>query len=190
MRNKIDITGFIFAGGKSNRMGTDKALLLIHDQPLLKRMIRLISPFCKTVKISGNRPEYAVFNIEMVPDLYTGCGPISGIISSLKHTSTEWNLLVSVDVPYIKEELILYLISKIGQYDCIIPFHDGGVEPLIGLYNRQISPFLEEVISQGDYKLMRLLTKLNILYVDCNSLIQKYPQLFFNVNSQDDYKSI
>lgn len=190
MKNKTDISGFILAGGKSNRMGTDKALLLVHDEPFLKRMIRLISPLCKTVKISGKRSEYAVFNIEMIPDLYTGCGPLSGIISSLKNTSTEWNLLVSVDVPYVNEELILFLISQIGKYDCIIPVHDGGAEPLIGLYNRQILPSLEEIIRQGDYKLTRILTKLNVLYVDCNSLIQKYPLLFFNVNNHEDYNSI
>lgn len=171
-------------------MGTDKALLSVQDEPLLKRMIRLISPFCKTVKISGLKSEYAVFNIEMVPDLHADCGPISGIISSLKHTTTEWNLMVSVDVPFINEELIHYLISQIGHFDCIIPVHDGGVEPLIGLYNRQISPYIEEVMSQGNYKLMLILLGMNTLYIDCNNLVKKYPRLFFNVNRKEDFNSI
>lgn len=171
-------------------MGTDKALLSVQDEPLLKRMIRLISPFCKTVNISGHKSEYAVFNINMVPDLHADCGPISGIVSSLKHTTTEWNLLVSVDVPFINEELIQYLISRIGHYDCIIPVHEGGIEPLIGLYNRQILPIIGEMINQGDYKLMRLLSKLNTRKVDCNSLIKQFPRLFFNINRPDDYNSI
>ncbi len=187
---KPDISGFILAGGKSNRMGTDKALLLVQDEPLLKRMIRLIRPFCATIAISGQKNDYAGFNAEMIPDLYAGCGPISGVISSLKHSSVEWNLLVSVDVPFINEEFIQYLISQIGQYDCIIPEHKGGVEPLIGLYNKQILPIIDEMISNGDYKLMRLLSRLNTRYVDCNNLIKQFPRLFYNVNRPEDYISI
>ncbi|MDP3434259.1 MAG: molybdenum cofactor guanylyltransferase [Bacteroidota bacterium] len=190
MKIKAAISGFILAGGKSERMGTDKALLLVQEETLLIRIKKLINPFCKTVEISGHNSDYSDFNIKMIPDLYPGIGPISGLISSLKHSSTEWNLLVSVDTPFINEELIQSLITQIGDYDCIIPEHDGGVEPLIGLYNRQILPQLEEIINQGDYKLMRLAAKLNTRYLDCRSLIQKYPRLFFNVNRPEDYNSI
>lgn len=190
MEIKTDISGYILAGGKSSRLGTDKALLLVQEEPLLMRIKRLIDPFCKTVVISGHKNEYVDFTIKMVPDLYPGIGPISGIISSLKHSSTEWNLLVSVDTPFINTELIQSLIAQTGQYDCIIPEHDGGIEPLIGLYNRQILPQLEEIINQGDYKLMRLVTKLNTRYLDCRPLIQKYPRLFFNINRPEDYNSI
>ncbi len=190
MEIKADISGFILAGGKSNRMGTDKALLLVQDEPLLIWIKKLIEPFCKTIEISGQNSEYDDFNIKMVPDLHTGIGPISGIVSSLKHSSTDWNLLVSVDTPFINKELIQSLFTQIGQYDCIIPEHEGGIEPLIGLYNKQILPQLEEIINQGDYKLMRLLPKLNTRYVDCNFLVRKYPRLFFNINRPEDYNSI
>jgi len=190
MKIKADISGFVLAGGKSNRMGTDKALLLVQEETLLIRIKNLIDPFCKTVEISGYNSDYSDFNIKMIPDLYPGIGPVSGLISSLKHSSTEWNLLVSVDTPFINKELIQSLITQIGDYDCIIPEHDGGVEPLIGLYNRQILPQLEEVINQGDYKLMRLVAKLNTRYLDCRPLIQKHPRLFFNINRPEDYNSI
>ena len=190
MNNQRDISGFILAGGKSNRMGTDKAFLMIQEEPLLKRTIRLIGPFCKTVAISGQKSGFAEFKTEMVPDLYVGCGPISGIISSLKHSATDWNFIIGVDLPFINDELVLFLISQIGQYDCIIPMHKGGVEPLIGLYNKQISPIIEEMINTGDHKLMRLLDKLNAKYIDCNSLVNKYPRLFTNINRLEDYQSI
>ncbi len=190
MKIKTDISGFILAGGKSSRLGTDKALLLVQDEPLMIRMKKLIDPFCKTVEISGYSIDYDLFKINMVPDLFPGCGPISGIFSTLKHSLTEWNLLVSVDTPFINKELIQFLISEIGEYDCIIPEHDGGIEPLIGLYNRQILPQLEKTINQGDYKLMKLLNVLNTRYVDCRLLIKKYPRLFFNINRPEDYNSI
>lgn len=190
MEIKALISGFILAGGMSSRMGSDKALLLVQDEPLLRRMIRLVEPFCQTVAVSGNKSDYLNFNIEVVPDLLAGCGPIAGIISSLKHSSTEWNLLVSVDVPFINPEFIQHLITNLGDYDCIIPRHEGGVEPLMGLYHRQIIPVVEEMIGQGDYKLRRLLDKLNVRYVNCDPLVKEFPRLFSNINFPEDYHSI
>lgn len=190
MEIKTKLSGYILAGGKSSRMGTDKAFLPVQEEPMLKRMIRLLEPFCQTIAISGENLGYKNFNLEMVSDIYSGCGPISGIISSLKHSSTEWNLIVSVDVPFMNEALILYLISHIGNYDCIIPQHEGGIEPLMGLYNKQIIPVVEEMISRGDYQLKRLLSSLNIRYVNCNDLIKQFPRLFVNINLPGDYNSI
>lgn len=190
MGNKSDISGFILAGGKSSRMGTDKALLMIKNEPLLKRIIRLIEPLCGSIAISGQNADYVKFNVKIIPDLYSDCGPIAGIHSSLKHSHSDWNLLVSVDVPFLNEKLIRNLISSTGEFDCIIPEHTSGVEPLIGLYHKRILPIVEEMIKNGDYKLMYMLSKLNVRYLDCNSLIHKYPRLFMNINRPEDYQSI
>jgi len=187
---KKKISGFILAGGKSSRMGTDKALLMFQNEPLLKHMIKLIEPFCQSVKISGQNIDYKYFNIEMVPDMFSGFGPIAGIYSSLYNSSSDWNLLVSVDVPFVNDELFRYLILNIGEFDCIIPEHTGGIEPLVGLYHKQALPVLKEMISCCDYKLMNLLRKLNTRFLDCNSLTKKYPRLFMNINRPEDYQSI
>lgn len=185
-----NISGFILAGGKSRRMGTDKALLTFQEKPLLEHMIKLIGPFCNTIAISGQNPDYSIFGVEMVPDLYSGCGPIAGIYSSMNHSGCDWNLLVGVDVPYVNEELLFLLISNIGERDCIIPQHTSGVEPLIGLYHRRALPVVEEMIKGGNYKLTDLVSKLNTQYLDCNDLVKKYPRLFMNINRLDDYQSI
>lgn len=190
MGKRLDISGFVLAGGKSSRMGTDKAFLMVEHEPLLKRMIRLIEPFCESVKISGENPEYQDFKVMMVPDLFSDCGPISGLYSTLCHSSCDWNLLVSVDVPFVNDELFRYLILNIGEFDCIIPEHSGGIEPLVGLYHKRALPVLEDMISCGDYKLMHLLRKLNTRFVDCNGLTQKYPRLFMNINRLEDYQSL
>jgi molybdopterin-guanine dinucleotide biosynthesis protein A len=190
MTQKINISGFILAGGRSSRMGTDKALLPFQEKPLLKHMINLIEPICDIVVISGQNSGYSNFGVEIVPDLYTQCGPIAGIYSSLKHSVSDWNLLVSVDVPFINEELLQYLISETGDYDCVVPKHRLGVEPLIGLYRRRILPEVEGMIEQGDYKIIRLLSQVNTRYLDCNSLVDKYPRLFMNINRPEDYRSI
>lgn len=190
MGTKSEISGFILAGGKSVRMGTDKALLLIEDEPLMQRMISLIQQNCERNYISGQNKDYSVFNLEMVPDLISGIGPIAGIYSALKHSKTEWNLLVSVDTPFLNNELLELLISSQGEFDCVIPQHTNGVEPLAGLYHKRIISEIEEMIKNGDYKLMNLLSRLNTRYLDCNPLIKKHPRLFMNLNRMEDYRSI
>lgn len=190
MTNRISISGFILAGGKSRRMGTDKALLKFQEEPLLLHMIKSIEPFCDNLAISGQNSDYSAFGIDMVPDLYSDCGPIAGIFSALKYSVSDWNLLVSVDVPFVNDELFLFLISNIGEFDCIIPLHTSGVEPLVALYNRRTLPVIEEMIDSGDYRLTNLLSKINTRHVDCNHLIKKYPRLFMNINRMEDYQAI
>lgn len=182
-------SGFILAGGKSNRMGTDKALLEVHSEPLLGRMKKLIYPFCNQVFISGSNPKYSGFDAPLIPDVFSECGPISGLYSCLKFSSSGWNLIVSVDSPFVNEELFSFLISNATDCDCVIPQHESGVEPLIGIYHKKSIPVIEEMIHAGEFKLMNLLTKLNTKYLDCNPLILKYPRLFFNINRLEDFQS-
>jgi len=190
MEEKVFRSGFILAGGKSSRMGTDKALILFQNEPLLGHMKNRIEPFCNQVFISGSNPEYAGFDAPLIPDVFPECGPISGLYSCLKFSSSEWNLIVSVDSPFVNEELFSLLGAQAIDYDCVIPKHKSGVEPLIGIYNKRSLPVIEEMIHAGDFKLMNLLARLNTSYVDCNSLIHKYPRIFFNLNRLEDFQSI
>jgi molybdopterin-guanine dinucleotide biosynthesis protein A len=185
-----EISGFILAGGKSSRMGTDKAFLKINETPMLIHVKNLIEPYCNSLAISGYKPEYLSFNITMIPDQHAGCGPISGLYSCLKQSTSDWNLFVSVDTPFINSELLEFLLLNPGDCDCVIPKHTGGIEPSIGLYNRRILPVLDDAIKNGEYKLHELLSKLKTCYLDCNSLIKKYPRLFLNINKPEDYSLV
>jgi molybdenum cofactor guanylyltransferase len=190
MEEKADLSGFILAGGKSSRMGTDKALIVFQNEPLLVRMINQIEPFCNQVFISGSNPDYSGFDAPLIPDVFPECGPISGLYSCLKSSSSGWNLIVSVDSPFVNEELLSLLLSHATGCDCVIPQHESGVEPLIGIYHKKSLPVIEDMIHFGDFKLMNLLAKLNTKHLDCNPLILKYPRLFFNLNSLEDFQSI
>lgn len=187
---KEEISGFVLAGGKSSRMGRDKALLDFKGQALLAYMLDLIRPFCSGTFISGNNPEYQMFGVEVIPDMYADKGPISGIFSVLSSSQNEWNLIVSVDVPMVNNELLQYLIDNRSSYDAVVPVHSKGTEPLIALYHKRIVPIIQEMIQANDYKLMNLTRRINTNHVDCNELVCRYPHLFLNVNKLDDYQAI
>lgn len=188
--NKIPLSGYVFAGGKSLRMGTDKALLTIDNQPILLRMINLINPFCDFVAISGQNENYSVFKLEMVPDVYSDCGPISGIYSCLQHSKTDWNLILSVDVPFVTDEFVKCLISNIDECDCVVPKHTFGIEPLVALYHKKALPVVGDKIRKGDYKLMNLLDALDTKLLDSTDFLIENPGLFHNLNNPEDYRTI
>lgn len=188
--NNMPLSGYVFAGGKSRRMGTDKALLKIDNQPVMQRMIDIIKPFCNDIAISGQNEDYLIFELEMIPDVYSGCGPVSGIFSCLQHSKTDWNLIISVDVPFVNAEFIRFLISNIADADCVIPKHISGLEPLVALYHKKALPVVEEMIRKGDYKLMNLIARLDTKELDCSEFLVNNPRLFYNLNSPEDYQAI
>jgi molybdopterin-guanine dinucleotide biosynthesis protein A len=187
---KSELSGFILAGGKSSRMGFDKAFLLVGSKPLLQNMIDVIEPFCQNVAISGQNPGHSDFHLDMVPDVFLECGPISGLYSVLQYSSTEWNLIVGVDMPFVDEELFRYLIGNKCDCDCVIPIHQNGIEPLVGLYHRRILPVIETQIGKENFKMTKLLSEINTCFIDCNYLIERNPKLFHNINSKEDYEDI
>lgn len=190
MDNRTDISGFILAGGKSSRMGKDKALLELNSESLLKRMIGLLMPHCTTIYISGSPERYSGFGLEILDDFYKGCGPMGGLHASLSYSPTEWNLVTSVDTPFINPELIALLISGIGYFDAVVPQHRTGIEPLIGLYNKRALSIIENQIRNGKYKMRQLLSELNVNYIDCSHLLEKFPDLFLNINFPEDFSRI
>lgn len=186
----MQITAIILAGGKSKRMGTDKALLEINGTPLLEKSITLCKQVSDTILLSSNQSEHQSFGYPVIADEINNCGPIGGISSCLKKSTTEWNFVISVDAVFVETTFIQYLFSEIGNVDAIIPFSDKGNEPLIGLYNRNCLPVMAENIRNGDYKMQNLLRSVTAKFVDASEWVKRYPKLFHNLNSPGDLKVV
>src|SRR5216117_4172813 len=100
----MSMTGFILAGGKSTRMGRDKALLDWHGRTLLDHMIGLVRTVADPVQVVGRAP---------LLDRLPGLGPLSGIATGLEASSTDANIFVAVDLPLLTHDLLKYLRSRI-----------------------------------------------------------------------------
>lgn len=183
---KMQITGIILAGGKSTRMGTDKTFLKLNGKTLLERSIELIQPFCDSLIISSNNPEHERFGYKTIPDEIPNCGPIGGIHSCLKYSKTDWNFIISVDSVFVEPKFVEFLVSEIGEFDSVVPIHSKGKEPLIALYNKNCLVEIEKMIQSGDFKMHNLLNSINTKWVDSQNWINKYPQLFRNLNHPED----
>ena len=182
----MQITGIILAGGKSKRMGTDKALLEVDGSTLLENMIQKLQPLCSEIIISSNNNEHANFGLSVFKDEVKDCGPIGGLSTCLAKAKTDWSLVVSVDSAFIEPEFISFLIENIGESDAVIPVWDRGKEPLIALYSRSCLPAIKKMINNSEYKMHNLFRHLNVNFIDADTWVKKFPQLFHNLNRPED----
>ena len=99
-RMPSDLNGYVLAGGKSSRMGQDKALLKLAGKPLVLRAVEKLQQICADFYILGNRPELEIY-APLVRDLHEGCGPLGGIEAAFSHSAKAWNLFMAVDMPFL-----------------------------------------------------------------------------------------
>jgi molybdopterin-guanine dinucleotide biosynthesis protein A len=182
----MQITGIILAGGESSRMGTDKAMLQIDGKSLLEKSLELCKPMCHDILISSNNPKHRKFGFTLIHDEIKNCGPMGGIYSCLKKSETDWNFVISVDSIFITSDFIAFLISKTGIFDAVVPVHKNGKDPLIALYNKNCLPAIQEKLDLKDYKIHHLLDSINTCFVDVESWVKKYPEIFRNFNRPED----
>lgn len=132
----MQITAIILTGGKSSRMGTDKALLELDGKTLLSHAVDLCSKFCDEILISSDAEEHRVGSHRLVADEVKDCGPMGGIYSCLKESANEWNFVLSVDSPFVTKDFVEFIKGEARNFDAVVPLHDGKKEPLIGFYPR------------------------------------------------------
>ena len=180
---KLSITAIILAGGQSNRMnGKDKGLMLLAGKPLYQHVIDRIKPQVSFVMINCNRHTdlysslgYFVFS----DDLKGFLGPLSGIYSGLLRSTTDWNLFVSCDTPFLPGDLIARLIKFTTTHQAIYPFDGKNDHPTILLIHKNIIPQLKKYLDNGDRKLMLFLKQINAIAVD----FSENPSGFTNINT-------
>lgn len=185
----MQVTGIILAGGKSSRMGKDKALLEISGQSLLKRAIEFCQLFCDEILLSSNIPEHQISGYQLVFDEIEECGPLGGIYSCLKKSKNDWNFIISVDSPFVEPDFVSFLLSQKNGYDSVVPFYKRGKEPLIALYHKKILPIIQSQLLSGNYKMHYILQNIHTNYVDSQNWVEKFPRLFYNINYPEDLKT-
>jgi molybdopterin-guanine dinucleotide biosynthesis protein A len=182
------VTGFVLAGGLSSRMGEDKSLMLFRGKPLIMYAIEALSPVCEKVIISSNLPVYEFTDCDVWPDELPVQAPINGLYSCLKKSKTDWNFILTCDMPFTGSQLFAYLLEQAHGEDAVIPVHaEELVEPLCGLYNRSSLDVLEHRVEVEQYGILKLLQYIRCRYVNIGPDQEFYnKEMFSNLNSPSD----
>ena len=183
MSTSPQLTGFILAGGKSSRMGRDKALLDWNGRTLLDHMADLISSVSSPIHVVGRGA---------LPDRLAGHGPLSGIATALETSATDANLVVAVDLPLLTKEFFKYLRSQVDlSNDPRIACKIGTDFPLIFIIRKGLLPEVQRRLASHDLSIHglientpgRVISESELLRAGFNSL------QFRNINTDEDYRA-
>ncbi|WP_321532156.1 molybdenum cofactor guanylyltransferase [uncultured Desulfuromonas sp.] len=187
------ITGVILAGGKSTRMGRNKALLDLGGICLIEKTYQTMSTLFPEVILITNTPdEYAFLNCRSQKDIYPGIGSIAGLHAALSTSDTERIFVVPCDMPFLNPALINLLCQTTQTYDAVVPVSDKGMEPLHALYHRRSLQQLEWAITHDDKKLQNFLRNIWTYFLPVSAYrhIPNAQLAFQNINRPEDYAAI
>ncbi len=184
------VSAAVLAGGKSIRMGNNKALINIGINSLVEITINKIRPFFQEIILITNKAEsYAHLKISMVPDIYKNCGPLGGIHAALKAASCEFVFVVACDMPFIEPKLVEHILKSANQNsDIVVPRIDEYSEPLHALYRKGCLPVIEFCLKRGEYKSTSIWPYLRVKYVEREEISRfaDYMKVFYNINTPVD----
>ena len=186
-----DVSAFIVAGGKSSRMGQDKALLKLKGQTLLERALELARGVSRDVRVVGTADKFAAF-APVIEDVFRDQGPLSGIHAALKSSSTDLNLILAVDLPFLKSNCLHYLISQARVTTALVtvPRAGGAWQTLCAVYRRGFAEYAEQSLREGKNKIDPLFSRVQTKVIEENELVQHgfSPDIFQNVNTPDEFR--
>jgi molybdopterin-guanine dinucleotide biosynthesis protein A len=186
----MDANGFVTAGGRSSRMGKDKAWLEIGGQSMIERVIAALTPVTASVSIIANGPEYSRLGLPVFADTQEGIGPLEAIRTALTNTRLPRAVLVGCDLPFVTNELFKFLVSIGGDYQVILPVGpDGKLETLCAIYCKEMLPMVSDLIESGERKVSVLFERVATRFVVFDEIRHiKGSEMFFeNVNTPADY---
>ncbi|HUR37786.1 MAG TPA: molybdenum cofactor guanylyltransferase [Terriglobales bacterium] len=189
------ITGFIIAGGKSSRMGTEKALLSIHGKTLIDIAIGQARSICEDILIAGPKETFSAYG-RIVTDIYKDCGPLGGIHAALGRSETELNLMIAVDTPFLSKEFLVYLAAEARRTKTMVtlPRTVAGLQPLCAIYSLDFLPVAEKALQEKRLKLDALFHPATTHVVDLEHAEMKQrgfnAALFDNLNTREDYERV
>jgi molybdenum cofactor guanylyltransferase len=186
------VGGFVLAGGKSSRMGRDKALLEISGVSLLARAASLLQSVTGEPKIVGSPSIYSSLGLPLVADDWPGCGPLGGIATVLCASDCAWNLIIACDLPYLTKAWLDFLIERAlkSKADAVVPMNERGPEPLCAMYHKNAEHRIRAAVEGGVRRVTDGLASLRVEYVEPLEwkAFASEGLLFKNVNSPADYE--
>ena len=153
LRRELSIEAFVLAGGRSRRMGRDKALLEWGGFTLVERALQSLRGVASTVRIVGDREDLACF-APVVSDTFPGSGPLGGIHAALATSTHDWNLFLPVDLPLLPAGFLVWMLERVALTEAVatIPIAAGLPQPLCAVYHRAMEPALREALTAGRFR--------------------------------------
>jgi molybdenum cofactor guanylyltransferase len=183
------VSAFVLAGGKSTRMGTDKAFVEFGGCTLLARALQVATSTCSEAWIVGARQTFAAFG-QVVEDVFPNHGPLGGIHAALRTSNSDLNFLLAVDLPFVEVGFVRFLLDQAQSSKAMVtvPHAARGWQPLCAVYRKPFADVAEAALHQGANKIDLLFAKVDVRAIEESELKKAgfSPEMFRNLNTPED----
>ncbi len=174
-------------------MGADKALLLFRGRPLVEHALAVLRSVCPQATIVGEPEKFSRYG-SAIPDVFPNCGPLGGIHAGLKQSSSDLNLFLAVDMPFVSAELLALLFRAAERSDAavVVPHAKRGFQPLCAVYRRSFAAVAEEALRAGKYKIDAAFARASVRVIEAAELEAAgfSERIFLNVNTPEDWEEM
>jgi len=180
------ITGVVLAGGRSTRMGWDKALLKLNGKPLIQHVAEALHAVFDDVIVSANRADYDFLGLPMVRDVYDNCGPLGGIHAALESARTPYIFTAPCDTPLLNSIIIETILADAGPDRIAIGSTAERLQPLVGVYPVSCRSGLDEYLASGQRKVKNFLVTTPYRPVRLDAWVERLK----NINEVGQYRGL
>jgi molybdopterin-guanine dinucleotide biosynthesis protein A len=183
------MTGAILAGGRSTRMGSNKALLQFGRTRFIDRLLDTIRPLFHEVLIIANDPDtYAHLGVSVWPDRIPDSGSLGGIYTAVHHSTSPHTFCIACDMPFPNQAVITHLRDLSPRFDIVVPRTQDGYQPLHAVYGKACLPHMEALIHARRLKIDGLFPLVRLRPVEVEELRRLDPSLLclLNVNTPEE----
>lgn len=187
---KMNISTGILAGGKSTRMGKNKALLAINEKRFIDKIADELSSFSEVLISAAEKGTYEDMGLCVVYDEHRDIGPLEGIYQLLNAAQEEYVFICAADMPFITKELVSYMTEFVcSDYDCYVLMDEEHIHPLCGIYSKKMLAQVCACIESGNFRLMKLLNGVRTKYIklEYTSFDKKVVK---NINTRAEYQEL
>ncbi len=188
-----DLSAFVLAGGRSSRLGSEKALVELEGETLLVRALRLCRSLTAAVYVAGPADKFAALGA-VVEDVHRGCGPLGAIHAALSASTTDLNFILAVDMPFVVPAFAEHLVAQARASGAVVtvPRVGGRFEPLCAVYRRPFRDTAQAALEQGRYKIDALFPLVTVRVLDADELLRFAfdSAMFQNLNTPSDLQRV
>lgn len=191
------ITGVILAGGRSRRMGQNKALMPLGDEPLIAHVIRQMESVTDELLLITNEPElYTPLKLPMYRDILPDMGALGGIYTGLTYAANCTVICVGCDMPLLQPNLLSHLTTLLDNYDAVVPCVEveersaSVLQTLAAIYTKRCLPIIDRMLTGGELRVHALYDRIDTRIVQPQEWRRFDPRgiSFFNINTPEDFE--
>jgi molybdenum cofactor guanylyltransferase len=182
----------IQAGGRSQRMGQDKALVPLGGIPLIEHILERVDGLADEILITTNHPHSLEYlGLRMVADPIPGAGALDGLHTALSSANGDFILVLACDMPFVQRRLIEAMLELTAFGDVIIPMIESFYEPLHAVYSKNCLPAVGKALANGEKRMISFFPEVSVHPIDRDLLSQLDPRGIstFNVNTPKELQT-